>query len=79
MTGPMTGITATPLVQQTLPDQAAQVSKSGESKFDGVLADKAQATGKAEAVQSPDPVRQVESVGKSERPTMSMVSRVVIE
>ncbi len=74
MTGPMTGIAATPLVQQKLPDQAAaQVSKSGESKFDGVLADKAQ------AVQSPAPVRQVESVGKTERPTLSMVSRVVSE
>jgi exonuclease VII small subunit len=70
----MTGIAATPLVQQKLPDQAAaQVSKSGESKFDGVLADKAQ------AVQSPAPVRQVESVGKTERPTLSMVSRVVSE
>jgi exonuclease VII small subunit len=70
----MTGIAATPLVQQKLPDQpAAQVSKSGESKFDGVLADKAQ------AVQGPAPVRQVESVGKTERPTLSMVSRVVSE
>jgi hypothetical protein len=81
MTGPMTGITATQLVQQKMPDQAAQVSKSGESKFDGVLADKAQAAsgveaaGKAEAVQA----RQVENVGKTERPTLNMVSRVVSE
>jgi len=74
MTGPMTGIAATQLVQQTLPDQAAaQVNKSGESKFDAVLADKAQ------AAQSPDPVHQVESVGRTERPTMNMVSRVVSE
>jgi hypothetical protein len=82
----MTGIAATPLVQQTLPDQAvAQVSKSGESKFDGVLADKAQAAsgveaaGKAGEVQGPEQVRQVESVGKTERPTLGMVSRVVSE
>jgi hypothetical protein len=76
----MTGIAATPLVQQKLPDQtAAQVSKSGESKFDGVLADKAQAAGNTGAVQGSDPVRQVESVGKTERPTLSMVSRVVSE
>lgn len=86
MTGPTTGIGATQLVQQTLPDQAAaQVSKSGESKFDGVLADKAQsasggeAAGKAGAVESPDPVRHVEGVGKTERPTLNMVSRVVSE
>jgi hypothetical protein len=74
MTGPMTGIAATQLVQQALPDQAAvQVSKSGESKFDGVLADK------AGAVQSPDLAHQVEGVGKTERPTLNMVSRVVSE
>jgi hypothetical protein len=86
MTSPMTGIAATQLVQQKLPDQAAvQVSKSGESRFDGVLADKAQAAsgadaaGKADAVQGPDPVRQLESVGRTERPTLSMVSRVVSE
>jgi hypothetical protein len=77
MTGPMTGIAATQWVQQTLPDQAAQVSKSGESKFDAVLADKAQVT--SGAVQSPDPVGQVESVGKTEKPTLNMVSRVVTE
>jgi hypothetical protein len=82
----MTGIAAAPQVQQTLPDQAAaQVIKSGESKFDGVLADKAQAAsgleaaGKAGEVQGLDPARQVESVGKTERPTLSMVSRVVSE
>ena len=85
MTGPMTGIAATQLVQQTLPDQAAQASKSGESKFDAVLADKAQAAGgteaagKAGAVQGADPVPQVQSVGKTERPTLNMVSRVVSE
>jgi hypothetical protein len=85
MTGPMTGIAATQLVQQTLPDQAAQVGKSGESKFDAVLADKAQAAsgaeaaGKAGAVQSPDPAHQVESVGTTERPTLNVVSRVVRE
>jgi hypothetical protein len=74
MTGPMTGIGATQLVQHTLPDQAAaQVSKSGESKFDAVLADKAQSA----AVRGPDPAHQVEAVGRTERPTLNMVSRVV--
>jgi hypothetical protein len=76
----MTGIGATQLVQHTLPDQAAaQVGKSGESKFDAVLTDKAQAAGKEGAVQSADPARQVEGVGKTERPTLNMVSRVVSE
>jgi hypothetical protein len=37
----MTGLTATQLVQQKLPDQAPpQAGKQGESKFDAVLADK---------------------------------------
>lgn len=80
MTGPMTGIAATQVVQQKLPDQpAAQVSKAGESKFDGVLAEKAQAAGKAGAVQGAEPMRQVESVGRTERPMLNMVSRVVSE
>jgi hypothetical protein len=80
MTGLMTGIAATQVVQQKLPDQpAVQVSKSGESKFDGVLAEKAQAAGRVGAVQGAEQVRQVESVGKTERPTLNMVSRVVSE
>jgi hypothetical protein len=73
MTGPMTGISAAQLVQQKLPDQdVAQVNKQGESKFDTVLADKAQAA-------RAEPVRQVESVSKAEKPTMDMVSHVVRE
>jgi hypothetical protein len=78
MTGPITGIAAAPVVQQKLPDQGApQVSKPGESKFDAMLADKAH--GKAEAVQGAQAVSQVESVSKTERPTLSMVSSVVSE
>jgi hypothetical protein len=86
MTSPMTGISAAQVAQQKLPDQATpQVSKQGESKFDTVLADKAQAEGgaeaarKAESVQGPESVRQVESVSKTERPTLNMVSHVVSE
>ncbi|WP_224240682.1 ATP-dependent helicase HrpB [Hyalangium gracile] len=86
MTGPMTGISSAQLVQQKLADQdAAKVGKQGESKFDAVLADKAQAAGSADAVsktgsvQGPESVRQVESVGKTEKPTLSMVSHVVGE
>jgi hypothetical protein len=83
MTGPMTGISAAQLVQPKQPDP--QVSKQGESKFDTVLADKAQAAGgpdaahKPESVQGVDPTRQVESVSKAEKPTLNMVSHVVSE
>jgi len=80
MTGPMTGIAATPLVQQKLPDQGApQVGKAGESRFDAVLADKAQAVGKTEAVQGAEAMRQVEGVAKPERATLNLVSHVVSE
>ena len=83
MTGPMTGIAATQLVQQKLPDQgAAQVGKPGESKFDAVLADKAQATSgpdSAGKVQGPEAVSPVEGVAKPERPTLNLVSHVVSE
>ncbi|MBN1206469.1 MAG: ATP-dependent helicase HrpB [Myxococcaceae bacterium] len=70
----MTGIAAAQLAQQKLPDQLTpQVPKQGESKFDAVLANKAQ------AAQPTEPVRQVESVSKPERPTVNLVSRVVSE
>lgn len=80
MTGPMMGIAATPLVQQKLPDQGApQASKPGESKFDAVLADKAQAVGKPQAVQGAEAVGQVEAVAKPEHATLNLVSHVVSE
>ena len=86
MTGPMTAISATQLVQQKQPDQDVSLrSKQGESKFDTVLADKAQAAGGADAVRKTeatpgvDSVRQVESVSKAEKPTLNMVSHVVSE
>lgn len=74
MTDPMMGIAATQRMQP-LPDQAApQVNKSGESKFDAVLADKAE---KAQAVPVAESASPVESVAKPERPTLNLVSRVV--
>jgi hypothetical protein len=86
MTGPMLGISAAQLVQQKQPDQhVPQLDKQGESKFDTVLADKAQAASgpdavhKTEAAQGAAPVRQVESVSKTEKPTLNMVSHVVSE
>jgi hypothetical protein len=82
----MTGISAAQLVQQKQPDQdMPQLSKQGESKFDTVLADKAQAAGGADAVHKADgvqgvaSVRQVESLSKTEKPTLNMVSHVVSE
>ena len=86
MTGPMTGISAAQLVQQKLPDQGApQVGKPGESKFDAVLADKAQAAsgpdsvGKTQAVPGTEAVSQVEGVAKPEHTTLNLVSHVVSE
>lgn len=75
----MTSIAAVQLVQPKLPEQSApQVNKQGESKFDTVLADKAQAT-KAPEVAPTEPVRQVESVSKTERPALNLVNHVVRE
>ncbi|WP_224372504.1 ATP-dependent helicase HrpB [Hyalangium versicolor] len=86
MTGPMTGIAAAQLVQPKPPDQTVpQGSKPGESKFDAVLADKAQAASgpdaarQTESVQGPEPVHTVEGVAKTERPVLNMVSHVVSE
>jgi hypothetical protein len=70
----MTGIAAAQLAPQKLTDQSTpQVPKQGESRFDAVLANKAQAP------RPPEPARQVESVAKAERPTLNLVSRVVSE
>jgi exonuclease VII small subunit len=44
-----------------------------------VLADKAQAVGKTEAVQGAEAVRQVEGVAKPEQATLNLVSHVVRE
>ncbi|MFL5346253.1 MAG: ATP-dependent helicase HrpB [Hyalangium sp.] len=86
MTGPMPAISATQLVQQKQPDQDVPPrSKQGESKFDTVLADKAQAAGGADAARKTesapgvDPTHRVESVSKTEKPTLNMVSHVVSE
>jgi hypothetical protein len=53
MAAPMAGVSAAQIAQQKLQDQGAQqVNKQGPSKFDGALANKAQAAGGAEQVQS---------------------------
>lgn len=79
MAGPMAGIpvSATEIAQQKLQqDPVQQPAKAGASKFDGVLADKAQgargpdAVGQSQAVQGPqaaqrvDQTQQVSQVGK---------------
>ncbi|RYZ38488.1 MAG: ATP-dependent helicase HrpB [Myxococcaceae bacterium] len=52
MAAPMSGISAGQVAQQKLQDQGAQqTNKTGASKFDGVLADKAQGADKADAAQ----------------------------
>jgi hypothetical protein len=80
MTGPMISVPPTPGAQQPLSTQAGpQAPKQGESKFDTVLADKAQAAQAVQPVKSTEPVRQVESVAKTEKPGLNMVSHVVNE
>ncbi|MCP3097612.1 ATP-dependent helicase HrpB [Myxococcus sp. K15C18031901] len=84
MAGPMAGISAAQVAQQKLQDQGVQqTNKAGASKFDGVLADKAQGAGqvdaaqgvnKAQATQRTDAVRQVETVNKAEKAGLNKVS-----
>ncbi|CAM3706460.1 MULTISPECIES: ATP-dependent helicase HrpB [Corallococcus] len=84
MAAPMSGISAGQVAQQKLQDQGAQqTNKTGASKFDGVLADKAQGADKADAAQGVnkaqaankvDTVRQVETVNKTEKAGMNKVS-----
>jgi hypothetical protein len=69
-----------PGAQQALAAPGAQQSpKQGESKFDTVLADKAQGTQQPQPVRNTEPVRQVESVSKVEKPGMNLVTHVVHE
>jgi hypothetical protein len=76
----MSGIPPMAGAQQALPTQSTQPEqKQGDSKFDAVLADKAQGAPQAQPVKSTEPVRQVESVGKTEKPTVNLVSHVVHE
>jgi hypothetical protein len=80
MTGPTSGVPPMPGAQQLLQAPGAQQPpKQGESKFDTVLADKAQGTQQAQPVRSPETVRQVESVAKTEKPGMNLVTHVVQE
>ncbi|WP_223635319.1 ATP-dependent helicase HrpB [Corallococcus sp. EGB] len=87
MAAPMSGISAAQVAQQKLQDQGAQqTQKTGASKFDGVLADKAQGAGQvdaaqnvnkaqaAQAAQKVDSVRQVETVNKAEKANLNKVS-----
>ncbi|NMO23043.1 ATP-dependent helicase HrpB [Pyxidicoccus fallax] len=55
----------------------APVDKQGESKFDGVLADKARATGEVSGVSAAAPTHAVEGVPPTERPALHAVSHVV--
>ncbi|WP_426750646.1 ATP-dependent helicase HrpB [Myxococcus sp. Y35] len=74
------------MAQQKLQEQGAQqTNKQGASKFDGVLADKAQGAGQvdaaqqvnkaqaAQATQRTDAVRQVETVNKTEKAALNKV------
>jgi hypothetical protein len=80
MTGPTSGVPPLHGAQQALSAPGAQQSqKQGESKFDAVLADKAQGAQPAQAVRGTEPVSQVESVSKTEKPGMNLVTHVVHE
>jgi hypothetical protein len=76
----MISVPPTPGAQQTQSAQGApQAPKQGDSKFDAVLADKAQGAQPAQEVRSTEAVRQVESVSKTEKPGLNLVSHVVRE
>jgi hypothetical protein len=76
----MMGVPPPPGAQQTLPAPGTQQpQKQGESKFDGVLADKAQGAPQAQPVRNTEAVRQVERVAKPEKATVNLVSHVVHE
>ena len=80
MTGPTSSVPPMHGAQQTLSAPGTQQpQKQGESKFDTVLADKAQGAQGAQPVHSPETVRQVESVAKTEKPGMNLVTHVVHE
>lgn len=75
MTSPMTGVPA----PQPMPaqQQQAPVEKQGESRFDGVLADKAHATSESGQMPAARGVGAVEEVARTERPVLNAVSQVV--
>ncbi|HLL06791.1 MAG TPA: ATP-dependent helicase HrpB [Myxococcaceae bacterium] len=80
MTGPTSGVPPMGGAQQALSAPGAQQApKQGDSKFDAVLADKAQGTQPAQQAGPTEPVRQVESVTKAEKPTVNLVTHVVRE
>ena len=80
MTGPTSGVPPMPGAQQTLSAPGAQPPpKQGDSKFDTVLADKAQGAQAARQVPPPAPVHPVEGVAKAEKPTVNLVTHVVHE
>jgi hypothetical protein len=72
----MISVPPTQGAQQPLP---ALTPKQGDSKFDAVLADKARSAQPAQAVRSTETVRQVESVSRTEKPGLNLVSHVVRE
>jgi hypothetical protein len=84
MAGPMAGISAAQIAQQKLQDQGAQqVNKQGASKFDGVLANKAQGTEQAQGVQQVqstqkaqqvDMARKVDDVNKTEKAGLNKIN-----
>jgi hypothetical protein len=87
MAGPMAGVSAAQIAQQKLQDQGAQqVNKQGASKFDGVLANKAQGVDQAQGVQHAQQVnqtqkaqqvdasRKVDDVNKTEKAGLNKVN-----
>jgi hypothetical protein len=90
MAVPAAGISAAQIAQQKLQDQGAQqVNKQGASKFDGVLANKAQGAGgvdqaqgvqqaqaaqKAQATQQVNQTHQVETINKTEKAALNKVN-----
>lgn len=74
MTSPMTGIpTPQPVSPPQQPRDVAPADTQGESRFSGVLADKARAAGEVAAV----PPHAVEGVAPTEKPALNAVSHVV--
>ncbi|MBZ4421340.1 ATP-dependent helicase HrpB [Myxococcus sp. RHST-1-4] len=53
------------------------MEKQGESRFDGVLADKARATGEVGSTPAVQPAHAVEGIAPTEKPALHAVSHVV--
>ncbi len=84
MTGPMSGVPVAQGAQQALMDQGApREPKQEGSRFDAVLADKAQGAQASGAVhatreaQPAEPARAVEAVIQAEKPRLPLASQVV--